>query len=217
MVAQRFGPGKESKDDMLGSFIRHGLTPEQAHSEIVNQMYAPISRFIAQTDEKHSIGGSDTTAITIRVIILYLMTTPRVLAKLRAEYTNAKVSSPITDAEAKNLPYLQAIIKEGLRIWPPLTGLQGKLVPPGGDVINGHFVPAGTKVGTAIFGIMRNKQIFGEDVDVFRPERWIEASPEKLKEREQTGELVFGTGRFGCLGKRLAWIELNKVFVEVRS
>lgn len=200
---------------MLGSFIRHGLTPEQAHSEIVLQMYPPPPYSPQLKLTKHSIGGSDTTAIAIRIIFLYLMTTPRVLAKLRAEYTHASVSTPITDAEAKNLPYLQAIIKEGLRIWPPITGLQGKLVPPGGDVINGQFVPAGTKVGTAIFGIMRNKKIFGEDVDVFRPERWLEGSLETLKEREQTGELVFGTGRFGCLGKRLAWIELNKIFVEV--
>jgi len=137
------------------------------------------------------------------------------MAKFRAEYFNALISSPITDAEGRNLPYLQAIIKEGLRIWPPIVGLQGKLVPPGGDMINGQFVPAGTKVGTAIFGMMRNKKIFGEDVDVFRPERWIDASPEKIKEREQTVDLVFGTGRFKCLGNNVALIQLNKIFVEV--
>jgi cytochrome P450 len=144
-----------------------------------------------------------------------LITTPRVLSKFRAEYSKASISSPITDAEARNLPYLQAIIKEGLRIWPPIVGLQGKLVPPGGDVINGHFVPAGTKVGTAVFGMMRNKKIFGEDADVFRPERWLDASPEKIKEREQTVDLVFGAGRFKCLGNSVALIELNKIFVEV--
>jgi cytochrome P450 len=161
------------------------------------------------------MAGSDTTAIVIRIIVLYLITTPRVLSKFRAEYSKASISSPITDAEAKNLPYLQAIIKEGFRIWPPIVGLQAKLVPPGGDMINGQFVPAGTKVGTAVFGMMRNKKIFGEDADVFRPERWLDASPEKIKEREQAVDLVFGTGRFRCLGSSVALIELNKIFVEV--
>ncbi|KAE9376647.1 cytochrome P450 [Stipitochalara longipes BDJ] len=199
VVAQRFGPGAKARDDMLGSFIKHGLTAEEAQSEIVVQI----------------IAGSDTTAIAIRIIVLYLITTPRVLSKFRAEYSRASISSPITDAEARNLPYLQAIIKEGLRIWPPIVGLQAKLVPPGGDVINGHFVPARTKIGTAIFGIMRNKKVFGEDADVFRPERWLDAPPEKIKQREQTVDLVFGAGRFKCLGNSVALIELNKIFIEL--
>jgi cytochrome P450 len=216
VVAQRFGPGAKVRDDMLGSFIRHGLTAEEARSEIVVQLYAPVPKFkLAQTDEKHSMAGSDTAAIAIRIIVLYLITTPRVLSKFRAEYSKASISSPITDAEARNLPYLQAIIKEGLRICPPVVGLQAKLVPPGGDMINGQFVPAGTKVGTAVFGMMRNKKIFGEDADVFRPERWLDASPEKIKEREQAVDLVFGSGRFRCLGSSVALIELNKIFVEV--
>jgi cytochrome P450 len=60
---------------------------------------------------------------------------------------NGKISSPITDDEAKQLPYLQAIIKEGLRICPPVSGLMDKEVPPGGDTIDDVFVPSGTKIG----------------------------------------------------------------------
>lgn len=60
---------------------------------------------------------------------------------------DGRISSPITDAEAKQLPYLQAIIKEGLRILPPVSGLMDKEVPPEGDTIDGYFVPGGTKIG----------------------------------------------------------------------
>jgi cytochrome P450 len=138
--------------------------------------------------------------VAVRVIFLYLITTPRVLERFRAEYSNASVSSPIRDSEAKNLPYLQAVIKEGLRIWPPVVGLMAKEVPPSGDVVNGLFVPGGTSIGYCAFGIFRDKKIFGEDADVFRPERWLDSSPEKIKEQEQTLEIVFAFGKVSMLG-----------------
>jgi cytochrome P450 len=149
------------------------------------------------------------------MIFLYLITTPRVLKKFRAEYSKSPISSPILDSEARNLPYLQAIIKEGLRIWPPVVGLMAKEVPPAGDVVNGLFVPGGTSIGYCAFGIFRDKKIWGEDADVFRPERWLDSEVEKIREHEQTLELIFAFGKYQCLGRNVALMELNKVFVEV--
>lgn len=128
----------------------------------------------------------------------------------------ASISNPITDAEARELPYLQAIIKEGLRIWPPVVGLMSKEVPAGGDEINGLFIPGGTQIGYCAFGIFRDRKIWGEDADSFRPERFLDGSPEKIKYLEQTLQLVFASGKWQCLGQNVALIELNKVFVEVR-
>jgi cytochrome P450 len=147
--------------------------------------------------------------------MLYLVAHPRVTNKLRTEISNSPISSPIRDSEARKLPYLQAIIKEGLRIFPPVVGLLSKEVPPGGDIINNQFVPGGTKIGFGAYGIFRDKRRWGQDVDTFRPERWLEALPEELKEMEATLELVFGNGKYQCLGKNLAMMELNKIFVEV--
>jgi hypothetical protein len=51
---------------------------------------------------------------------------------------------------------------------------------------------------------------------VFRPERWLEvADAEKLREMEGTVDLVFGFGKYQCLGRNIAFLELNKAFVEV--
>jgi cytochrome P450 len=161
------------------------------------------------------MAGSDTTAGGIRGILLFLLAHPRVLSKLRAEISSSSISSPIREAEAKKMPYLQAIIKEGLRIFPPLVGLMSKAVPPEGDVINGQFVPGGTKIGYGSYGIFRDRKTWGQDADVFRPERWIEESPERLKEMENTLELIFSYGKYQCLGKNIAMMELNKIFVEV--
>jgi cytochrome P450 len=161
------------------------------------------------------MAGSDTTATAIRATFLYLIMHPRVVAKLRAELFSNPISAPIQDAEARKLPYLQAIIKEGLRIFPPVVGLMSKEVPPEGDVINGLFVPGGTKIGNGMYGIFRNKTAWGQDADNFRPERWLEATPDKLKEMESTLQLIFSYGKYQCLGQTLAMMELNKMFVEV--
>ena len=160
----------------------------------------------------NSVAGTDTTATVIRATMLYLIMNPRVVSKLRAEFQPHP--SPITDAVARKLPYLQAVINESLRIFPPVVGLMSKEVPPAGDVIDGKFVPGGTKIGFGAYGIYRNKAIWGDDADSFRPERWLEVSSEKLKEMESTLELVFSYGKYKCLGKDIAMMELNKIFVE---
>lgn len=149
------------------------------------------------------------------MIFLYLISSPRVLEKFRKEFTQTSISSPITDAQARSLPYLQAVIKEGLRIWPPVTGLMSKEVPPSGDTINGLLIPGGTSIGYCAFGIFRNRKIWGEDADVFRPERWIEGDKDDIRAMEKVLELVFAGGKWQCLGRNVALMELNKVFVEV--
>lgn len=154
--------------------------------------------------------------------MLYLLTTPSALHKLRAEMDqgikDGRISSPVTNAEAKELPYLQAVIKEGLRMHPPFIGLLAKEVPPQGEVIKGRFVPGGTKIGHSIWHAQRSEKVYGSDAEVFRPERWLEVVDEKAARlMEDTVQLCFGYGRWGCLGKGIALMELNKVFIEVRE
>ncbi|KAL2157858.1 hypothetical protein VTH06DRAFT_4911 [Thermothelomyces fergusii] len=200
--------------DMLGSFIRHGLTRPQCETEALIQIAA----------------GSDTTATTIRTGMLYLMTTPRAYRALQAEIDegirDGRISSPITGAEAAKLPYLQAVIYETLRIHPPVAGTFFKVVPPEGDTIDGKRVPGGTEVAANMWTTTRNRAVFGPDVDVFRPERWLVA-PERgggvgadrtarAAEMRRVAELTFGYGRWMCAGKMIAFLELNKIFVEFK-
>jgi cytochrome P450 len=126
------------------------------------------------------------------------------------------LSKPIIqDAEAKNLLYLQACIKEALRVWPPVMGLMQKKVPPGGEMYNGNFIPGGTNIGYCAWGLHRNKEIFGEDAEIFRPERWLGVDEARLNEMHKAADLVFGSGKYGCLGKPVALFELGKALAEV--
>ncbi|KAI9807009.1 MAG: hypothetical protein M1833_002667 [Piccolia ochrophora] len=203
VVAQRFGPDKTERDDMLGSFLRHGLNQEDAQSECLIQILA----------------GSDTTATSIRATFLYIITHPQVYAKLKYEIDEAireqRVSSAIIrDSEAKELPYLQACIKEGLRMWPPVTSLMEKEVPAGGDVLDGRYIPGGTRIGYCAWGLQRRKDVYGENAEIFYPERWLDATEDDLAKMNSVHSLIFGYGRWSCLGKSVALIELDKVFFE---
>ncbi|OHE95151.1 cytochrome P450 [Colletotrichum orchidophilum] len=202
VASERFGPNKKVQKDMLGSFVARGLTQAEAESEILMQLLA----------------GSDTTATAIRATILHIITNPQVTASLRAEIDAAKLSWPVvSDAEAREMPYLQAVIKEGLRIFPPVTGQMSKEVSNGGagDDFKGVHLPEGTRIGYCAWGIFRRQDIWGQDSHVFRPERWLDADTEQLRLMEGTLEIVFGYGRWQCLGRNVALMELNKVFVEL--
>ena len=124
------------------------------------------------------------------------------------------VSYPIRHAEAKQLPYLQACILEGLRKFPPLSQLRERIVPPEGDIINGHRVPGGTFIGLNAWGTQLDK-VFGDDADVFRPERWLIPDEQRLRAMHEAHELIFGYGSTKCLGMPMAMVELNKMIFEV--
>ncbi|KAK8035281.1 cytochrome P450 monooxygenase [Apiospora rasikravindrae] len=206
IVATRFGPKAVDRQDMLGSFVRHGLDQEDCNAEVVFQI----------------IAGADTTATAIRATLLYIIAIPRVYSRLQAEIDagirEGRISDEITLQEAKALPYLQAVIQEGLRIWPPFVGLVMKQVPKGGDTFKGVFLPEGTRVAHSTWAVTRNKEIFGDDAEMFRPERWLveeQPDPEKRARMTRAAELVFGYGRWQCSGKTVALLELNKVFVQI--
>jgi cytochrome P450 len=200
---------------MLGSFIAKGLTREELESETLTQITA----------------GSDSTASAFRLALHFISAAPPVLERLLAEFQagvdSGKITRPvIKDLEARQLPYLQACIKETLRISPPVTGILAKLVPKGGTIISvdgvDKFAPEGTQIGWNIWGMMRDEKIFGPDVGIFRPERWLayndsESERSRVSLMTETVSLCFGYGRFGCLGRGVATMELNKAIVEVRN
>ncbi|KAL8866759.1 MAG: hypothetical protein Q9198_008768, partial [Flavoplaca austrocitrina] len=184
VAAERFGPDAKKVQDMLGSFVNHGLTQQECEVESLIQILA----------------GADSTATALRTTLLYILTSPPTYSRLREEMTLAieagKVDYPvISNSQAQALPYLQACIKEGLRMFMPLHGLAGRVSPyPDGATINGVFIPPGTEVGLSNFAMNYRTDFYGPDADTFHPERWIENDAETVKRYERTQELIFGTG-----------------------
>lgn len=162
--------------------------------------------------------GSDTTAISLRAIFYYLCRTPSAHAKLLAEIDQAdregRLSDPVTFAEAQELKYFQAVVKEALRMHPAVGFLLERVVPRGGAEVGGTWLAGGTVVGINPWVVARDKEAYGEDSEEFRPERWLTASEQQLKAMEKNN-LAFGAGARTCIGKNISLLEMSKLVPQV--
>ena len=77
-------------------------------------------------------------------------------------------------AEGQSLAYFQACLKEAMRVRPAVGVNITRYVPPEGVELDGHFFPGGTRIAVNGWVLHRDKPMFGEDADLFRPERWTE-------------------------------------------
>jgi len=162
--------------------------------------------------------GADTTGTGMGSVLRFILTNPVVLARVREEINDAEakglLSTPIRyDETRQHLPFFVACIKESLRLNPPAPNLFPRIVPQGGKVIDGHFVPAGTEITNNAWTIQRNKDFYGEDAEEFKPERWMES--EQRSFRLEAAQFTFGAGPRVCLGKEVAMLEMHKLLPEV--
>ncbi|KAF7549516.1 hypothetical protein G7Z17_g6338 [Cylindrodendrum hubeiense] len=164
------------------------------------------------------VAGSDTTSITLISILFNILKHPHVLQKLRDELDDASVagqiSNPITFAESQSLPYLQAIFKESMRMHPA-TGLpMWRVVLPEGAVICNQHFSGGAIVGINSWVAHYNHDVYGKDVDEFRPDRWIDNNKETLNRMERYF-MPFGLGSRTCIGKNISLLEIGKLVPQL--
>ena len=129
--------------------------------------------------------GSDTTAILLRTVIYNLLRQPKTLERLQLELENAacrdQLSELVTWKETRELPYLDACIKEAGRMHPPFGLPLERVVPSGGATICGQHFQGGTVVGMSGWVVHRDRHTFGDDCDLWRPERWLCEEPKRRK------------------------------------
>lgn len=165
--------------------------------------------------------GSDTIASTLRAIFYHLLKNPASYDRLQKELDTAvaehKISdpSPTWNETQQNLPYLRAVIKEGLRMNPALSLPLERIVPRDGLNLQHEdgtqtFLPHGTVVGINPWVFHRSTHIFGHDAEAWNPSRWLDDQEKETKAMEHN-LLSFGAGKRSCLGKNIAMLELHKV------
>ncbi|KAF2234767.1 cytochrome P450 [Viridothelium virens] len=160
------------------------------------------------------VAGSITVATSIGATLYFAMRDPRVYMKLVAEVRNLEQSVTADYAETIRMPYLQACIKEAMRLAPTNNLPLERLAPQEGIEVSGHFLPHGTNVGCSAFILHRDCSVYGPDIDTFRPERWIEGDPVAIS-RMQKHFFAFGRGERGCSGRTLAMMMMGKFIVQI--
>ena len=136
------------------------------------------------------------------------------MTKLQSEIDDAhkagKLSNLIQDEEARNqLPYLNAVLKEAMRLHPSVGLLLERHVPAGGAVFCGKHVPEGTIVGINPWVLQHDPEVF-PDPESFQPERWLIESKEELANMEKHF-FSFGAGSRVCIGRNISMIEMRKI------
>ncbi|KAF7596835.1 hypothetical protein BBP40_012435 [Aspergillus hancockii] len=153
---------------------------------------------IAENFSAIMLAGFHTTQNALCAVIFFVLTHPEAHAKLVHELQSAFHSvEDISGDVAQQLPYLNAVITEALRLYPPVP-VGGPRVSPGAYV-DGIYIPAGTEVCTSIFALHHNPEYFNEPYE-FIPERWTEPGSTDRKEAVQP----FLVGSRACIAKYFA-------------
>ncbi|KFK29807.1 hypothetical protein AALP_AA7G181700 [Arabis alpina] len=150
------------------------------------------------------LGGSDTTASTLTWAIALLLNNKEMLKKAQDEIDlHVGTDRNVEDSDIENLVYLQAIIKETLRLYPagPLLGPREALED---CTVAGYNVSRGTRLIVNVWKIQRDPKVYMEPNE-FRPERFITGEAKVFDVRGKNFELIpFGSGRRSCPGSSLA-------------
>ncbi|KUJ21876.1 cytochrome P450 monooxygenase [Mollisia scopiformis] len=181
----------------------HSLTYKLQNSK---DAFQPIQ--IAAECMDHMAAGIDTTgdALCLLMYQLSLSESFQVQDQLITELSINK------DKAFDDLPYLDAVIKEGLRCFPPIPMSQPRYAPTGGRTIDGYFIPGHTIVSCQAWSVHQlNEDVFIKG-DQFLPERWLD--PKAALEMNRLF-FSFGAGGRGCTGRHLAIAEMKCLLREV--
>ncbi|CAH2051645.1 unnamed protein product [Thlaspi arvense] len=152
-------------------------------------------------------GGIDTSKNTIQWTMAEINKNPIIVERLRKEIDFVVGKSRlIQETDLPNLPYLQAVIKEALRLHPPIPLIPREFQQ--GCKVGGFFVAEKTKLLINLYAVMRDPN-FWEDPLKFKPERFLtfpRSEQEEERKEQALKYLPFGGGRRACPASKLAYM-----------
>ncbi|EHK24213.1 uncharacterized protein TRIVIDRAFT_61018 [Trichoderma virens Gv29-8] len=146
------------------------------------------------------IAGHETTSGLLSFAMYYLLANPQTMEKARQEVDEVSQGSPIAVEHLSKLPYLNAVLKETLRLQPTAPGFI--LSSPKDEIIGGKYlIPANIPIGVLLHMVHLDKAVYGEDAAEFKPERMLDENFNKLPPNSWK---PFGNGMRGCIGRAFA-------------
>ncbi|KXH62845.1 cytochrome P450 monooxygenase [Colletotrichum nymphaeae SA-01] len=157
--------------------------------------------------------GSETTATTLAATTYFLGNHPEVLAKLNAEVRSAFKSEQEIDVNSvQSLPYMLAVLKESMRVYPAVAIALLRQTPPSGAQIAGDWVTGGTTLGIWQYAAYHDPTKFLYP-DAFIPERWLD--DKRFDGDQKNLHQPFSHGPRNCLGMNLAFAEMRLILARI--
>ncbi|BDD06218.1 cytochrome P450 [Aureibacter tunicatorum] len=202
-------------DEIISHIIDKKLSNEKCSNDLLSML---MSVEDADTGEKMSrrqlrdevvtlyIAGQETTTMAITFICYLLAKHPEAQSKAREEVVEVIGGRSIESMnDLRSLPYLTAIIKEGLRLYPPAWSLGREALED--DHFNDIKINKGDTLLVSIFHLHRNSK-YWEDPDEFKPERFFSEIPKKAY-------MPFGIGQRICIGNNFSMMEIQIIIANI--
>jgi cytochrome P450 len=155
------------------------------------------------------LAGHETTANALTWTFYLLAQHPEAEAKLREEMARVVGGRRPTVADLPQMPYLEMVVKESMRLYPPAGGFSRE---PIHDLeLGGYKIPKGSSIAVSTYAMHRNPQFF-ERPDDFDPERF---SKEREASIPKYAYLPFGAGPRICIGNSFAMMESRLALVAI--
>jgi cytochrome P450 len=210
--------------DLLSLLVRANTSPDLLDSQRLSDedLLAQIPTFL--------VAGYETTSTATTWALFALTQAPDVQTKLREELLSVSTETPSME-ELSALPYLDSVVRETLRVHPPIpftvrVAMKDDVVPlhtpfvdKNGDVQHTIKVNKGDLVFIPILAMNTSKSIWGEDAAQFKPERW-DSVPESANRIPGiwSKQLTFLGGPRACIGYRFAIAEMKiLLFTLIRA
>ncbi|KAI0329087.1 cytochrome P450 [Cubamyces sp. BRFM 1775] len=217
-VAAQVGEGKDIMSILLKANMEASGDDKLSEEELIGQMSTLI------------LAAMDTTSNALGLILTRLAEHPDIQQKLREELMDADADKGLEFDALMNLPLLEAVCRETLRIDAPVAQVfretRKDVVLPlaepirgvDGKMIHEIFVPEGTTVVAGLLNCNRNKALWGEDAYEWKPERWLKPLPTAVSEARIPGVyanlMTFLGGGRACIGFKFSQLEM-KVILSV--
>ncbi|KAK3216536.1 hypothetical protein GRF29_1g23437 [Pseudopithomyces chartarum] len=204
LIVARRAEGKHARKDLY-SFVVDAKDPETGEGMRLRDIWSEAAFFMP--------AGGDTTSTALTGVYFYLSRYPqsynRLAHEIRTTFTSG--SEIRNGTKLSSCIYFRACIDEAMRITPPIATTLWRQLPESDNqqplIIDGQVIPPGTEVGVNIYSIHHNENYFPDSYN-FKPERWLDESPER-KKLMHDAFTPFSIGSRGCGGKAMAYQEVT--------
>jgi len=145
--------------------------------------------------------GTHTTASTLAFMLWAICRNTEIRDKVVAEVSQLRPD--FKNQDVRELPYLNRVMKEAVRLYSGVPSVLPRTVPTGGAHFLGYFLPAGTTVSTQCYSLHRRADYYADPLR-FDPDRWINPTKDMVD-----AFMGFGAGVRSCVGINLAEMELR--------